>query len=899
MNLPALRAVSRLWYPFDGSRKTCFKRGATTDAPRPPRRPPNRSDDLSPAVISFRSLLPLGCGLLLAVSGARAQQLPPSPSFTPPPPPPGTPPTLPLNLPGVPSNPMNATGDDLVKVQFSNSPIGDVLYDYGLLTGKRVLTDNTVNTTSTINFDIAKSVPRSEAIAIIETVLNLNGYSIAPGEANVIKVLGPGKNPRAVGIPIFSDPNDLPRGEKIVSFLLRLRYLDPIETAGVLQQYIPPGNTVNFTALEKAGAIIVTDNATSVRRLVDLVASLDQPFAPVIEKWIRLERADASKAIEFLNSVLDSKGSASSGSSAPGGNPGSATTNLPNGRRPIRRTDNPAAPPDQPTFQPVSNGNGPITLSGDSIIQGRITLTADVRTNRVNVVTSAANMIIVEHLLEEFDADTPFATPVPRPLKFVNATDVLPILVQALSEPGSDQNGTSNTGTSSTGTTGNRSTTGSSNTGLNNTGNTGSSNFGSGSSSSSGSSSVGSSELNTQAVDTKPSIAVVGSTKIIADPRVNTILVLGNRESRDKVFAVLDRLDVRAPQVIIRTVIGELSLGKNSELGFNYLLRTKRASLLSNFNSGQLPGVSTTTPDTSGLAGTGGVTSTTTASALNSFSTLATGLGSSFSGVGGIIAIGKSFDVILSALESTSRFKTISRPMIFTSNNKEAIIASGQEIAVPTETISSLTTNAGSTGLTSNVEYKDVVLQLEVVPLINSENEVTLDIVQRIDNVVAGSNTTVANNQVPTIATRKLKSTVSAPNNSTIVLGGLITQDSSKSDNNIPYLSRIPVIGALFRSRTLSGDRSELIILMHPEVVNTEDLLVKARENEARRTYLGNGLEDQLLPAEVRKATAVTTTTTTTVPTDTKDGTRKKATVKHTTTHTTVTRKKEPDLDHF
>ena len=248
--------------------------------------------------------------------------------------------------------------------------------------------------------------------------------------------------------------------------------------------------------------------------------------------------------------------------------------------------------------------------------------------------------------------------------------------------------------------------------------------------------------------------------------------------------------------------------------------------------------------------------------------------------------------------------------MIFTSNNKEAIIASGQEIAVPTETISSLTTNNGSTGLTSNVEYKDVVLQLEVVPLINSENEVTLDIVQRIDNVVAGSNTTVANNQVPTIATRKIKSTVSAPNNSTIVLGGLITQDSSKSDSNIPYLSRIPVIGALFRSRTLSGDRSELIILMHPEVVNTADLLAKVQENEAKRTYLGNGLEAQLLPAEVRKATAVTTTTTTTVPAptpaDSKDSaSRRKANapakklVRHTTTTTTVTKKKEPDLDHF
>ena len=140
-------------------------------------------------------------------------------------------------------------------------------------------------------------------------------------------------------------------------------------------------------------------------------------------------------------------------------------------------------------------------------------------------------MIIVEHLLEEFDADTPFATPVPRPLKFVIATDVLPILVQALSEPGSDQNGTSNTGTSSPSTTSTRNSTGS-NTGLNN--NSSSNGFGSSSSSSGsssgGSSDIGNGELNTQSVDTKPTIAVVGSTKIIADPRANSIIVLGSAE---------------------------------------------------------------------------------------------------------------------------------------------------------------------------------------------------------------------------------------------------------------------------------------------------------------------------------------------------------------------------------
>ena len=685
----------------------------------------------------------------------------------------------------------------------------------------------------------------------------------------------------------------------------------------MLTQYIPGGNQVNFTALPKAGALIATADATTIRHLVELVGSLDQPLAPITEKWIRLERATATKAVEFLNRVFDTKGG-SSGSSGSTGAPGAGTVNAnTNPRRPIRRVEDGQIVTD-PVLTPVVNnpsgGNGgPLTLSGEGIIQGRITLTADERTNRVHVVTSPLNMPIVEHLLAEYDADTPFAVPVPRPLKFVNATDVLPILVDALKEPGTDGNGSSTSSTSSSSSSTSGSTSGRSGNSGNNFANNGSNNFGNSTSSgglgtsSSGGQSIGDSELNSQPVDTKPAIAIVGSTKIIADARVNTILVLGSGEARDKVFAILDRLDVRAPQVVIRTVIGELSLGKNNELGFNYLLRTNRASLLSQFNSGQLPGVTSTSTTNSGtgtIAGTGtvgGTTSTTsTGSVLNSFSTLATGigsLGSTFSGVGGIIAIGRSFDIILSALESTNRFKTISRPMIFTSNNKQAIIASGQEIAIPSQTVSSIAAVGTNTGITSNVEYKDVVLQLEVVPLINSENEVTLDIVQRIDNVVQGSNTTVSGNLVPTIATRKLKSTVSAPNNSTIVLGGLISQDSTRSDNNIPYLSRIPVIGNLFRSRTRAGDRSELIILMHPEVVNTPTMLARLKEEEGRRTFLGSNIEEQLLPAEVRKAKAVTTTTTTTVPGEGKDGAPKKVIRK--TTRTTVTTKKEPDLDHF
>src|SRR3977135_3982798 len=130
------------------------------------------------------------------------------------------------------------------------------------------------------------------------------------------------------------------------------------------------------------------------------------------------------------------------------------------------------------------------------------------------------------------------------------------------------------------------------------------------------------------------------------------------------------------------------------------------------------------------------------------------------------------------------------------------MIASWTEIPVPVSTLSSVVANTGVTGTNigqqSNIQFKKVALQLEVVPLINSENEVSLDILQKIDSL-AGSQV-IDGNSIPTIATRYIRTNVTAPNCSTIVLGGLISDDNRKDYTGIPWFSRIPLIGAAFRN---------------------------------------------------------------------------------------------------
>jgi type II secretory pathway component GspD/PulD (secretin) len=200
------------------------------------------------------------------------------------------------------------------------------------------------------------------------------------------------------------------------------------------------------------------------------------------------------------------------------------------------------------------------------------------------------------------------------------------------------------------------------------------------------------------------------------------------------------------------------------------------------------------------------------------------------------LAAGNSLLAIVKMLHSTGNFKVISRPTVFTTNNKKAIIASGQEIPVPVNTFSS---GNGVNGLAqqSNIQYKKIALQLEVVPLINSEKEVTLEILQKLDSV-AGF-TQLENNNIPTIATKYIKTTVSAPNCSTIVLGGLIQEEARHDRSGIPLLSRIPIVGAIFRNTSKSKTRRELLILMRPEVALTKLDMYRLRQKSEDKTHLG------------------------------------------------------------
>src|ERR1043166_6152545 len=182
-------------------------------------------------------------------------------------------------------------------------------------------------------------------------------------------------------------------------------------------------------------------------------------------------------------------------------------------------------------------------------------------------------MPIVRKLISEFDANVEFAKPITRPLRYVSAGDVLPVLVQSLTEPGTEGGGGNVPGQG----LGQQQQQQQQQQQRRNFQDTNRNQFGS---SSGGESSLNvSEELSTNPVDTTPKAVTVGNAKIIADQRANAIIVLGNREVVVKVMKILDEMDVSSPQVALATVIGELTLDNNEEFGVDYFLRiNKRVS---------------------------------------------------------------------------------------------------------------------------------------------------------------------------------------------------------------------------------------------------------------------------------------------------------------------------------
>lgn len=725
--------------------------------------------------------------------------LPPTPL---PPAAPSPPPAAPAPAPTAPPViPPAAAPEPTVRLTFPNTSVNEILSLYEVLTNKRLIRDSALAQGQPLTIVVPGEVPRSEAIRLIEASLLLNGYSFVPVDDKTQKILGPSKFARSEGIPIFSSPYMLPDTEQVVSYFMRLNYLAPQEAAQLFQTVIsPPKPFTSFTPVPNVQAVLITENVPVIQKLIALQAMVDVPPAQVMTEFVSLKRADAEKVVEVLQGLIDKRDENAAKAAGQPGQPG------------------------QPPAPPQLDGQGQViqaSLSSSgggqfesNLVIGETTLVADPRTNRILVVTRPVNFPYIKKLIDELDAPVPLDAVLERPLKFVAASDVLPVLSDLLSEGDESTGGSGGTGSGDSGRpainngTGqgigqNASTDGSSGGGLSR-----------------------SDRISEPTTDVAPESVIVGKTKIIADKSANSIIVIGPPDSRQKASQLLDMLDVRPRQVYLAAVIGELNLTDEMEFGFSYFLKY--------VNNGNGTGVA--------------------ASIINSVLTPNTNLPTAsdlispklFSNLQGLTVYGTiadAVDIYARALESTGKFKILSRPVVYTTNNKKATISSGQKIPYTSSTLTSTSLSGGTVnqqaGITANITYQDVLLKLEVLPLINSNKDVTLVIVQTNNNVL-GEQDFGGGNVAPIISAQELTTTVTVPSGGTVVLGGLIVERMETDQSGIPFLMRIPVLGYIFKQTSRQVRRQELLVLLQPTVVETEEDQIAASREERNRTKLGD-----------------------------------------------------------
>jgi general secretion pathway protein D len=691
--------------------------------------------------------------------------------------------------------------------QAINATIDTILMQYEQLTGKVLIKDsNLAANVLPITISVPQPVPKSELVRIIEASLLLNNIVLVPSqEPNSVKVINinTGKNPRSEGVRLYTGPESIPDGEQVISYYMPFKYISATEALTVFQTHILPRAYTSFVPINSAQALLITESTTVIRQLVALQELIDVPPARIVSEFVPLQRADAERVADTINKLMDYQRKARPGGEQAAPVPG----------------------------QPAQGGpqTGASTSPDAGLLSGQVQLVPDTRTNRILIVARPQNVPYFRTLIHQFDESVGAAEPLEYHLRYVPAGEVLPVLQDLLAE---DQTQTSQTPAGGQ-QQGQQQTRGVNLGGLRG------SNPSSGGynpvSSSAGSVGAGEDLLQEPNEQLGPQAVVVGRSRIISDAKDNKILVIGPPESIRKVQTILDRLDRRPQQVYLSTVIGELQLTNNFQLGVDWIQTFKKISGHSGIASSNL--------NTAGISSAG----ITTAGQLvaDPRRILTTGTFPALSGLTIYGAIGDAVAVFVRALDERGNFKILARPALYTANNKRAVISSGQRVPVPQSTLSNLTTgttggiinNNQSTAIAATVGYEDVELRLEVIPLINSNNEVTLKVAQINDTL--GNNVTISGNQVPIVNSQRLTTTVTIPSGATVVLGGLIQDKVTKDNNGIPYLMDVPYLGNLFKFTTNNKERDELLVFIQPTVVNDDIQTLRASLKEERRTKVG------------------------------------------------------------
>ena len=305
--------------------------------------------------------------------------------------------------------------------------------------------------------------------------------------------------------------------------------------------------------------------------------------------------------------------------------------------------------------------------------------------------------------------------------------------------------------------------------------------------------------------------------KLSVDARTNTIWIQDTSAQINEIRTLIEKLDIPVKQVLIEARIVNVTKDCAEDLGIRFGVSRP------NHLSGTLEGANqlaqgVAPADVSPLARRLNIDL-----AASPVTGTPASIGIALAKLGDNILL----DLELSALESEGRAEIVASPRLMTTNQKSAIIESGEDIPYQEST---------SSGATA-VAFKKAVLSLKVTPQITPDNRLVMELQINQD---ADSGRRVQD--VPIILTRSIETNVLVNNGQTIVLGGIYRKDTSNNVTRVPFLGNLPVVGNLFRTRQTRMSNEELLIFITPKII-TNSLSITGIEGQDRVAYKGVELD--------------------------------------------------------
>ncbi|HEU5071625.1 MAG TPA: hypothetical protein VFV96_14570 [Verrucomicrobiae bacterium] len=306
-----------------------------------------------------------------------------------------------------------------------------------------------------------------------------------------------------------------------------------------------------------------------------------------------------------------------------------------------------------------------------------------------------------------------------------------------------------------------------------------------------------------------PSSTQMGTATVSVDPETRRVFVVTDDETAKYVKEVVQDLDRPTPQVLIKCVFLEATYSKDTDIGVDgTYTHTISGSKVSAFNG---TGTASSAFD---LATTGGL----------------------------YTMLGQDLQITLAALAKAGKTEILSRPSILARNNQPATISLGQQVPLITNTRFD---NFGNQ--INSVSYQNVGIILNVTPFITSDNLVEMIVAPQTSELAdrsqwvqisSGSTNNASPVSAPVINSRSADTVVVVPDGQTVVIGGLMQSKKLSSEEKVPLLGDIPLLGLLFRHKVTSNGKTELMIFMTPHIVKYPSELANMTANERGKSQV-------------------------------------------------------------